>query len=106
MLLVVLSVAADVVASMPGMQELFDGLPAYRAFECLVGVVFTSEYVLRLWSCVDDLEIVGLSDCRCRRQWCCGVFPVVDLVVVLAFYADTLVPEALAAIQSDRQGPR
>lgn len=80
--LILLNVTAMVVESVEGIRSL---VPTwFLAFEYFSVAVFSVEYVLRLWSCVEDppyaRPVVG------RLHFAVGPLTMVDLAAVLPFY--------------------
>lgn len=59
---------------------------AYQAFELASAIVFTIEYCLRLWACVEDKRysrpIVG------RLKWLVKPLSLLDLIFIIPYYLD------------------
>jgi voltage-gated potassium channel len=70
----------------------------FRAIEILSVVVFTAEYLLRLWSCVEHIPYADHSPWAARLAWARTPAAVVDLVAVLPFYLLVLAPLDLRAV--------
>lgn len=90
LLLIALNVIAVILESIPEVhrahKELFD------RFELFSVGVFTVEYVLRLWSCVDS-PLVSSHPVRGRIQYATSPLGLIDLAAVLPFFiADGLNP--------------
>lgn len=62
-------------------------------FERISVVVFTGEYVLRLWSCTSDPRFAGTI--RGRLRMAVTPMALVDLVAIAPFYVELLLPAAL-----------
>jgi len=86
-LLILLNVLADVLDSVPQFPFTEDNSPAFRVLERASCLVFTLDYVLRVWSCVDAPEAKG-SYCARRWRFAKAPLPAVDLLVVMVFYLD------------------
>jgi voltage-gated potassium channel len=78
MALIIASVLAVILESVASIREDFG--PWLRAFEWFVTVVFTAEYVLRLY-CVDK-----------RRRYARSFFGIVDLLAILPTYLSLIFP--------------
>eukprot|EP00931_Biecheleriopsis_adriatica_P068046 TRINITY_DN42085_c0_g1_i1.p1 TRINITY_DN42085_c0_g1~~TRINITY_DN42085_c0_g1_i1.p1 ORF type:complete len:541 (+),score=115.11 TRINITY_DN42085_c0_g1_i1:67-1689(+) len=82
--LVILNVCLDIVGSMPEFRHL-QQQPWVDDTMTFIGIVFTVEYVLRLWSCVECSNLSDLSACKARWRWACQGLSLVDGIVVFAF---------------------
>jgi voltage-gated potassium channel len=82
--LIIANVIAASVASMAGMRRTWSLV--FTVFEIFSVVVFTIEYLLRLWSCVDRPKYEGLSPARARLKWALSPLGIIDLLAVLPFY--------------------
>ena len=82
--LIALSVAAVILESVPAF-----GIRHARElywFEVFTVGVFTIEYVLRLWSAVEDPAYAGLSPAKARLRYAFSFHAIVDLLAILPFY--------------------
>lgn len=60
---------------------------AFDVFETVSVLVFTVEYFLRLWSCVEDDSLKPSSSWfSVRQRYACTFFPLVDLAAILPWY--------------------
>lgn len=85
-ILILLSVIAIVLESV---QEINDAYHEYFYwFEIMSISIFTVEYVLRLWSCVEnrDKSKAGLSDFKSRIRYGLSFSAIIDLLAILPFY--------------------
>jgi voltage-gated potassium channel len=80
--LILLNVVAVILGSIQPLQERWGEF--FRGFEIASVLVFTTEYLIRLWSCTIDPRfhrpIVG------RIRYSVKVMPFIDLVAILPFY--------------------
>lgn len=60
---------------------------AYMVFEIFSSIVFTIEYVLRVWSCVEDPQYVG---CLGRLKYACTFYAIFDLAAFLPTWIELL----------------
>ena len=86
--LIVLNTVAVILESVPGLTDEYAATLAW--FETVSLVIFTVEYVLRLWSCTADERFARPITGRIRH----AVTPmaVVDLVAILPFYLPSILP--------------
>lgn len=61
-------------------------------FEIFSVLVFTVEYLLRLWSCVDREAQPEMSPAKARLRWVLSPLGLIDLVAILPFYIFLLLP--------------
>jgi voltage-gated potassium channel len=83
--LVLINVVAVVLQSVPSIEVRYE--PIFALIEIVSVVVFTVEYLLRLWSCVEHMPYEGQSGTAVRLAFVRTPSAVVDLVAVLPFYA-------------------
>ena len=84
MALIVLNVGAVLVETV---EEISAPLSHYfRAFEIFSVVVFTAEYLLRLWSCTSDPRYAGRL--RGRLRYATSPMALVDLLAIMPFYLE------------------
>ncbi|WP_406854070.1 cyclic nucleotide-gated ion channel [Alsobacter sp. KACC 23698] len=81
---VVASVAAVVLESVPALRAAYD--PAFQAVETLSMAIFTLEYVLRSWACVEYPTLRSLPRWRARLKYALSPASLIDLCTVLPFY--------------------
>lgn len=87
--LVVYLVVSDIFLSIPDLSYLKD-MPVVFGIELFIYVLFTTEYLLRLWSCMADAEYCKMGACKARRKVASEVMNVVDLMVCSAFFINFL----------------
>ena len=61
-------------------------------FEVFSILVFTAEYLLRVWSCVDRHERFGRNDTQARLRYMLTPMALVDLIAILPFYFAFFIP--------------
>jgi voltage-gated potassium channel len=94
-LLIILSVAEIIVESyqhIPGRLARF-----LSAFEVFVVIVFTIEYVLRIW--IADLRFPELSPARARWKVMTSTAGLVDLAAILPFYLPLIIAADLRIVR-------
>jgi len=61
--------------------------------------IFTIEYVARLWSCVELPFLDGKSGTRARAEYAAQPMQVIDLLAILPFYLNFLIPIDLRVLR-------
>lgn len=87
--LVIYLVLADIILSIPELAWL-KTTEGIVGFEFFIYLIFTMEYVLRMWACMADKELSGLGSCRGRLKLARKVMNLVDLLVCAAYYINFL----------------
>lgn len=80
--LILLNIVAMIVESVESVHSLLPN--GFKAFELFSVAVFTVEYVLRLWSCVEDPQYA--SGFLRRARFAVSPLAIVDALAVLPFY--------------------
>ena len=88
--LIVVNVAAVAVETLPGWSARYRD--EFVALEAFSAIVFTIEYVLRVWSCVEDRRHDYRHPVKGRLRYAVTPLALIDLAVVLPFYLSFLVP--------------
>lgn len=83
-LLISASVLAVVLESIEPFQAAFGD--ALYWFEVFTVSVFSIEYILRIWSCVENKAFEGQSGFRIRLRFMVSFHAVIDLLAILPFY--------------------
>lgn len=86
--MIFLSIAGLVLASVNAILEEY--FLVIVGIEILTGVVFTIEYVLRIWSCTANKEYARPISGRIR--YALGLFQIIDLVALLPYYLSLFFP--------------
>lgn len=84
--LVIYLVVADIIFSIPEVGKVAKKSAFIQSLEQTIYGIFTVEYVMRLWSCMESQELAELGSCKGRLKLMRGVIEMVDLVVLLAYY--------------------
>ncbi len=80
--LIVLNVAATILGTVGSIRSQFGTV--LRRFELVSVLVFTAEYVLRVWSCIESSEHEGAVSGR--LQFAGSFYAVIDLAAIAPFY--------------------
>jgi len=94
--LILINLIAVVVESVPRYEADYHGL--FAAIELVSLVVFTTEYVLRIWVAVEHAPHRHLSPAAARRKFMRSPFGIVDLLAVLPFWLVFAVPADLRVV--------
>ena len=95
--LILVNAAAVVLETVPGMTARYRGW--FLVIELVSVFVFTVEYVLRLWSCVEDRRHDYRDPIRGRLRYALTPMAIVDLLAVLPFYLFFLIPMDLRILR-------
>ena len=87
--LIALNVIALIVATVPGLSPYSR---VFRVFELASVIIFSVEYVLRIWSCTESAE--HKHPIKGRIRFSLRGMMVIDLLAILPFYVALLVPAA------------
>ncbi|MBF0249530.1 MAG: ion transporter [Alphaproteobacteria bacterium] len=82
--LILANVAAVIVETVPSIAVRHDAL--FEAFETASVAVFTVEYLLRLWTCVEGHPLAGDAPWRVRLRYAVSMPSLIDLAAILPFY--------------------
>lgn len=92
--LIILNVAL-VVASTFSVSETVQHV--FSVIESISVVLFTIEYLLRLW--IADLSFAQYTKCRARLRYAVSIMALVDLLSILPFYIPYLLPVDLRVLR-------
>jgi len=87
--LILLNVVAFAAETVPEIGARYAG--AFRLFNLFSVAVFTLEYGLRLWSCVEIPMLRQFSPARARLHFAVRPLLIVDLLAILPFYLSFLI---------------
>lgn len=82
--LIVLNILATVIDSMPEVHDAYGG--ALYVFELFSVLVFTLEYILRVWSSVESSEVQEGSAFSIRLRHMMKPIAIIDALAILPFY--------------------
>lgn len=82
--LILANVAAAVIETLPDLSP--DLLQAFAVFNVVSVLVFTLEYGLRFWVCVERQKGPPAPGLRGRLRWMVSPLALIDLAVILPFY--------------------
>lgn len=88
--LILLNVAAVVAETVPEIHNVYGGY--LYAFEVFTIVVFSIEYLLRLWTAVEVPLLARMKPWRARLTLAKSPALIIDLLAILPFYLDHLAP--------------
>jgi len=88
--LILVNVAAAVLETLPGWTDRYG--PWLLGLEVVSVFIFTAEYALRLWSCVEDRRHDYRDPVTGRLRYALTPLAIVDLLAFLPFYLAFLVP--------------
>ncbi len=89
-ILIALNVLAIILESEAGFEARFKTI-LFR-FEVFSILVFTAEYLLRVWSCVDRNEQYGSNPAKSRLRYMLTPMALVDLIAIVPFYFAFFIP--------------
>jgi voltage-gated potassium channel len=94
--LVLVSVATVVLESVPSLDARFGR--AFLVMEIVAAIVFSAEYVLRLWSAVEHAPLRGLTGWQARWRFAKQPAMIVDLVAILPILLTLVLPDDLRVL--------
>jgi voltage-gated potassium channel len=88
--LIVVSIGAVILESIPALESRYEAW--FFWIELFTVLVFTAEYIFRVWSCVENPAYSGEPGQRIRQRLRFAVTPyaLIDLIAILPFYLVTL----------------
>ena len=87
--LITLNVLAIIIESIDAIAVAYQ--PYFQMFELVSVAIFTAEYVLRVWICVDDADGKYRGNLKGRLRYMASPLALVDLIVILPFYLSFIV---------------
>ena len=88
MFLIALNVCLAIVKTDPSIAGTDSFNSAYSTIVVISFLIFSAEYALRCWSCVEDSKYPGA--CSGRVVWITRPLSILDLVVLIAFMLDAI----------------
>lgn len=95
--LIFINVAAFVLESVPSIQRQHAGL--FTLIDWASVTIFTVEYILRIWSCVEVPFLKRIPPLRARLKYATRPFLIIDLLAILPFYLSFLLPLDLRVLR-------
>lgn len=95
--LIFINVAAFVLESVPSIQSRHAGL--FALIDWASVAIFTIEYILRIWSCVEVPFLRRLPPLTARLKYATRPFLIIDLLAILPFYLSFLLPMDLRVLR-------
>lgn len=83
-ILIIANVLAAMFSTLPNLSE--RAMFWLVRFEFFSIAVFTFEYLVRIWSCVDKPRYAGLTPLKARLKWLITPLALIDLLAILPFY--------------------
>ena len=89
--LIALNVVAMMLETVPGIAT--DWLPELRVFEAISVIIFTIEYIARIWTSPEspDFNNGEQSDSQIRLKYACSPMAIIDLIAIIPFYLSMLI---------------
>ena len=87
--LITLNVLAIIIESIDAIAVAYQ--PYFQMFELVSVAIFTAEYVLRVWICVDDADGKYRGNLKGRLRYMATPLALVDLIVILPFYLSFII---------------
>lgn len=84
------NVLAIILESVPSIRAAYK--PFFYGFELISVVLFTIEYLLRVWSSVEDYGQVHTSHLKARLKFMASSMALIDLAAIAPFYLQILLP--------------
>src|SRR5499433_2840342 len=100
--LIVVNLVSMTLDSVPALQTQYG--PLFTAIELLSLVVFTVEYVLRVWVAAEHAPARHSSERKARRKFVSSPLGVIDLLAVLPFWLAFVLPVDLRVLLVFRMG--
>lgn len=82
--LISLNVLSVILETLPALSDKYHGY--FQAFELFSVLIFTVEYLARVWSAVEDTALKHHSPVMARIRYILTPMALIDLVVILPFY--------------------
>ena len=99
-ILIILNITAFVAETVPSMAQAYG--PSFYAFEVFSVMVFTVEYLVRIWASVEVPFLSRLPAWKARMKFAARSPQVIDLLAVLPFYLGHLFGLDLRALRALR----
>jgi voltage-gated potassium channel len=94
--LIVANVVAIILETVPALGRPYAAW--FNAFELFSVMVFTLEYLLRLWCCVELPSPRHIGHKQTRWRWAMSPLGLIDLLAIAPFYLQLLLPDAAGSL--------
>ena len=88
--LIFANVTAYAAETVPWIQAAYG--PWLWAFELISVIIFTIEYIVRLWSCIEVPFLKRMAPWKARGQFAMRPYLIIDLLAIAPFYLSFLLP--------------
>jgi voltage-gated potassium channel len=93
--LIILNVIAIIIASYQDIYNSYRNF--FKAFEIFSVIIFTLEYILRLW--VSDLRFPNMPGWKARFKYVFSAMGLIDILAIMPFYLPRIIPIDLRFIR-------
>ena len=83
-ILIIANVTAVIIESEPSIGKTYSAY--FHAFEFISVMIFTTEYIIRLWCCVELDAYQGYSPLKARLSYIVSPIALIDLLAILPFF--------------------
>lgn len=98
--LIIINVGAVILQSVSALNERY--FVWFRLVELISALMFTIEWILRVWSCVERHELRDLSKFRARLRYVVSPLPIIDFIAIVPLYLavfDVVSAQSLIALR-------
>ena len=82
--LIMINVMAVILQSVPELNRQY--ALSFRLIELVSALIFTVEWILRVWSSVERQDLQSLAPLRARLRYCISPLPLIDFVAIIPLY--------------------
>lgn len=82
--LIIINVLSVILQSVPELNQEYSVL--FRQVEIASALIFTVEWILRVWSCVERSDLARLSAIRARFSYILSPLPLIDFIAIVPLY--------------------
>ncbi|MGI9404763.1 MAG: cyclic nucleotide-gated ion channel [Hyphomicrobiaceae bacterium] len=95
--LIILNVLAFAFETVPSFQAAYGSW--FYAFDIISVLIFTVEYALRLWSCIEVPFLKRMPTTEARMRFAMRPYLIIDLLAILPFYLQFIIPLDLRVLR-------
>ncbi len=88
--LILLNVIAVILETEPSLETRYHS--TFIIFEAFSVLIFSIEYLCRLWVCTEHTRLQNMSTWRARLRYATSPFAVIDLLAILPFFISFIIP--------------